>query len=489
MSRTEDAPSAAEPIGGTPLPSGWAAPAHQPGAFELPHTTFGERAQHTMARPFARQAIAGATDHALELTLERFADVDHEALRDQGRQIRAHAIANLPDYLEQWITHAEANGTIVHFAADEGEARRIVAGICADEGIARVVKSKSMASEEVSLNSALEGAGVDVVETDLGEFVVQAMGDRPGHVIAPILHRTKDEVHALFSELAGYDLPNEAEALTAFARAGLRHAFLTADGGITGGNFLVAETGEVLLVTNEGNGRLTSSAPRVHIALVGIEKVIPRRADLAVLLPLLTGHGTGQQITTYVTLTGGPRRADEPDGPEQTHVVLLDAGRSALLGGEFEEALHCIRCGACQNVCPVYRQVGGHAYGWVYGGPIGAVLTPLFRGQAEGGEVAQATTLCGACDDICPVRIPLHDLLRGLRRQRDEEGQTPRGERIAFALWGALWSRPRLYRASTAASRSLLGVLAQADGTVSTRLPGLRRWTSTRDLPLRRLGR
>ncbi|MGI9187710.1 MAG: lactate utilization protein B, partial [Gaiellales bacterium] len=468
--------SVREEVGGTPLPPGWAAPAHQPGAFDLPTTSFRERADQTMARPFARRAIANATDHAASLTWQKFAGVDHDGLRDQGRQIRAHAIANLPDYLDQWINRAEANGTIVHYAADEAEARRIIAGICTQEGIESVVKSKSMASEEVSLNSALEGAGVDVYETDLGEFVVQAMGDRPGHVIAPILHRTKDEVHALFSEMAGEDLPNEAEALTAFARAGLRHAFLTADGGISGGNFLIAETGEVLLVTNEGNGRLTTAVPRVHIALVGIEKLIPRRRDLAVLLPLLTGHGTGQQITTYVTVTGGPRRADEPDGPEQTHVVLLDAGRSALLGGEFEEALHCIRCGACQNVCPVYRQVGGHAYGWVYGGPIGAVLTPLFRGQAEGGEVAQATTLCGACDDICPVRIPLHDLLVGLRRQRDAAGAVPRREQIAFALWAAVWSRPRLYRVSTAASRGALGVLARGD-VVSARLPGLRRWT------------
>lgn len=477
-----------EELGGTPLPEGWAAPAHQPGAFELPTTTFRERADRTMARPFARQAIAGATDYAVESTHRMFQDVDHDRLRDQGRQIRAHAIANLPDYLEQWIGNAEANGTIVHFAADEADARRIIAGICADEGIAKVVKSKSMASEEVSLNSALEGAGVDVYETDLGEFVVQAMGDRPGHVIGPILHRTKDEVHALFSEMAGRDLPNEAEALTAFARAGLRHAFLTADGGISGGNFLIAETGELLLVTNEGNGRLTTSVPRVHIALVGIEKLIPRRRDLAVLLPLLTGHGTGQQITTYVSVTGGPRRDDEPDGPERTHVVLLDGGRSALLGGEFEDILHCIRCGACQNACPVYRQVGGHAYGWVYGGPIGAVLTPLFRGQAEGGEVAQATTLCGACDDICPVRIPLHDLLLALRRDRAAQGHTPRRERVSFAMWGAVCSRPRLYRASTAVGRATLGVLARGDA-VSARVPGLRRWTDGRDLVLGRTRR
>ncbi len=468
---------------GRPLPPGWAAPAHAPDDDALTATTFTERAHEGLGRPFQRTAIANATDHTTAALHQRFAGVDHEALRDEARRIRAHAIAQLPTYLEQWIDRAEERGIVVHYAADAAEARSIVAGICRDEDVRRVVKSKSMASEEVALNSAIEGIGVDVVETDLGEFVVQAMGDRPSHVIAPILHRTRGEVRDLFSAMAGEELPDDPEALTRFAREGLRHAFVTADAGISGGNFLIAETGEVAMVTNEGNGRLTTSLPRVHIALVGIEKLLPRRRDLGVLLPLLTGHGTGQQITTYVSVLGGPRAAQEPDGPDAMHVVLLDAGRSALLGGPFEEALHCIRCGACQNVCPVYRQVGGHAYGWVYGGPIGAVLTPLFRGQRDGGELSHATTLCGACDDICPVRIPLHDLLLRLRERRVQEGAAPLGERVAFALWGHLWSHPMLYRTSTAAARGALGLLAQGD-VVRRQVPGLRRWTAGRDLPL-----
>lgn len=474
-------PAAESEVGGTPLPPGWAAPAHQPGSFNLTTTTFADRAHEGLARPFQRQAIANATDHTIVALRNKFEHVDHDALRETARCIRAHAIANLPDYLEQWIDNAERRGITVHFAADEAEARRTVAAICQREQIESVVKSKSMASEEVALNSALEGIDVSVFETDLGEFVVQAMGDRPSHVIAPILHRTRAEVREQFSRMAGEQLPDDPAALTAFARAGLRHAFLSADGGITGGNFLIAETGEVALVTNEGNGRLTTSLPRVHIALVGIEKLLPRRRDLAVLLPLLTGHGTGQQITTYVTIAGGPRGDGEPDGPEQMHVVLLDGGRSALLGGQFEEALHCIRCGACQNICPVYRQVGGHAYGWVYGGPIGAVLTPLFRGQQDGGELSQATTLCGACDDVCPVKIPLHDLLLHLRQRRVDAAAVPRLERVAFAVWAQVWSRPALYRVSTAIARSQLRLLAR-DGVVSLRLPALSRWTGGRDL-------
>ncbi len=480
MSATSDPQATSKP-----LPEGWAAPAHTPEDDPLTASDFSARAAENLARPFQRGAVARATDHAAAELRARFAEVDHEALRRQGEAIRRHAIANLPTYLEQWIDRAEERGTIVHYAADAVEARAIAARICEEEELRSVVKSKSMASEEVLLNHALESAGVAVVETDLGEFVVQAMGDRPSHVIAPILHRTRGEIHTLFSEMAGETLDEDPAALTAFARERLRHAFLHADGGVSGGNFLVAETGEVVLLTNEGNGRLTTSVPRVHIALVGIEKLVPRRRDLSVLVPLAAGHGTGQLVTTYVSAVGGARRPGEPDGPERMHVILLDAGRSALLGGSFEDALLCIRCGACQNVCPVYRQVGGHAYGWVYGGPIGAVLTPLFRGQADGGELSQATTLCGACDDVCPVRIPLHDLLLGLRRSRADEGAAPRRERLAFAAWGVLWSRPALYRLSTSVARAGLDLVAQ-DGVVRRRLPGLRRWTAERDLPLGR---
>jgi L-lactate dehydrogenase complex protein LldF len=253
-------------------------------------------------------------------------------------------------------------------------------------------------------------------------------------------------VRESLSRVAGRELPDDASELTGFARERLRGAFMDADVGISGANFGVAETGTIVLVTNEGNGRMCTSLPRVHISLMGVERVVPTMDDLAVLLPLVTGAGTGQLITSYVSMISGPRREPEPDGPEEMHVVLLDNGRTALLGTEFEDVLHCIRCGACQNVCPVYRQVGGHAYGWVYGGPIGAVLTPLFRGIADGGELPLASSLCGACDDICPVKIPLHDLLLRLRRVRATDASAPFSERLAADVWAWAWSSPSRYR-------------------------------------------
>jgi L-lactate dehydrogenase complex protein LldF len=450
---------------------------------ELETTTFEERAAPLLRNRFLRQAIPNAVDHT-QVALQRiFADADREALRDRGRDIRAHAVANLASLVGRFADACEANGARVHFAADADEARRIVDGICRAAGASRIVKSKSMASEECELTPFLERAGYDVVETDLGEYVVQLDGDRPSHVIAPIIHKTRGEVRSLFSRLAGEELPDDPAALTGFARERLREKFLRADVGITGGNFGVAETGTIALVTNEGNGRLGTALPRVHIALMGVEKVVPRLEDLAVLLPLLVGHGTGQRLSTYVTLAHGPRRESEPDGPDEMHVVLLDAGRGAVASSDFAEVLQCIRCGACQNVCPVYRQVGGHAYGWVYGGPIGAVLTPLFRGQEAGGEVPHASSLCAACDDVCPVRIPLHELLLKLRRERVHAGVPARGERLAYRLWSIAWSTSFGYRLSARLGRIALRPLARG-GAVRRGPSLLGRFARGRDLPL-----
>lgn len=445
--------------------------------------SFESLAEQQLANPFLRHAVPKATDHTVATMRALFEGYDREALRDRGAAIRDEVIANLDEMTARLVAACEARGTVVHRAVDAAQAREIVRSIVRDAGGRTVVKSKSMLSEEIELNPALEADGVRVVETDLGEYVVQVRGDRPSHVIAPIIHLPREQVRQSLSAVAGRELPPEPEELTAFARATLREEFLGADIGITGVNFGVAETGTLVLVTNEGNARMTTSLPRVHIALMGIERILPRLADLEVMLPLLTGHGTGQQISCYVTMVDGPRREGEPDGPEAQHLILVDNGRTALAGSEYADVLRCIRCGACQNICPVYRQVGGHAYGWVYGGPIGAVLTPLMRGDADGGELAHASSLCGACDDICPVKIPLHELLVKLRRRRAEGDAAPRGERIAFALWSRVWSVRLLYRLSARLSRASLLLLSR-NGRVR-RGPGpVGRWTSGRSLPV-----
>ena len=444
-------------------------------------TGFRDRSRAQLGQPFLRQAIPRATDHTIAALHDRFADVDVAALRERGRRIRAETIRDLDAHLETLVAAFERNGITVHRAADAEAARGRIRSICSAAGARRVVKVKSMATEEIRLNPALAADGLEVVETDLGEYVVQLDDDRPSHIIAPIIHKTREEVRQSLSRVAGRELPDDTAELTGFARGQLRDAFLSADVGISGANFGVAESGTVVLLTNEGNGRMCTSLPRVHIALMGIERVLPTLDDLAVMLPLLAGSGTGQLLTSYVSMISGPRREGEPDGPEEMHVVLLDNGRRALLGGPFEEALHCIRCGACQNVCPVYRQVGGHAYGWVYGGPIGAVLTPLFRGFDDGGELPQASTLCGACDDICPVKIPLHDLLLKLRRVGGGRAATRR-ERAAATLWAFLWSSGVGYRASIAVGR--LGLtLARVLPARLRRGPVLARWAAGRGLP------
>jgi L-lactate dehydrogenase complex protein LldF len=334
-----------------------------------------------------------------------------------------------------------------------------------------VVKSKSMASEEIGLNEHLEAAGIEVVETDLGEFIVQVAGEAPEHIIMPAIHKSREQVRDLFEPLAGRELGTDPADLINFARGHLRERFLSAPVGVTGVNFAVAETGTVVMVTNEGNGRMCSSLPRVHIAVMGMERVVAQASDLAVLLPLLTRSATGQKISSYVSMLSGPRRGDEGDGPDEMHVVILDNGRARVRETSYRSVLNCIRCGACQNVCPVYRQVGGTAYGWVYGGPIGAVLTPLLNGDHE---LSHASSLCAACDDVCPVKIPLHELLLGLRRDRAADAAGPM-ERLAFRLWGFAWSRPWIFRLS-------VRLAGRARGPV----PLLRRWTRTRDLPVHR---
>jgi L-lactate dehydrogenase complex protein LldF len=310
-----------------------------------------------------------------------------------------------------------------------------------------------MASEEIKLNEAFAAAGIEAVETDLGEYILQLAGEHPVHIIAPAIEKTAADVAAMFTELEGRPIGTELEDLMPVARRRLRDIFLTADMGVTGANFAVAETGSVVLVTNEGNGRLCTALPSVHVALVGMERLVADTADLAVLLRLLARSATGQILSTYTTVLTGPRREGEEDGPEEQHVVIIDNGRSNLRRGRYKEMLACIRCGACLNVCPVYRRTGGAAYGPVYSGPMGAVLIPLLVGLENAPSLPHASSLCGACTEACPVKIPLHELLLDLRRDLVQEGVAPWWERLAFTLWSFAWSSPGGYRASTALAR------------------------------------
>jgi L-lactate dehydrogenase complex protein LldF len=417
-----------------------------------------------------------------------------DAVRDDAQRIRADVIAHLDEYLEQFAASVERRGGHVHWAATAADARRIVAEIAGAHGVRTAVKSKSMVSEEIELNPALERAGVRVVETDLGEWVVQLAGDHPSHIIAPIIHKSKEDVAALFRTALAATESDVADVphMAALARRRLRAEFLRADMGVSGGNFGVAETGSLCLVTNEGNGRLTTTLPRVHVALMGIERIVPTLADLGVMLQVLARSATGQKLSVYSNIITGPRRRrgafagaaaeGEPDGPEELHIVLVDNGRSTLVGTELAEILHCIRCGACLNVCPVYRSIGGHAYGTVYPGPVGSVLTPALRGLAEFGELPHASSLCGACREICPVRIDLPRMLLALRARGTAEGRAPAWIRHGLWLYARLATRPRLFRAATRVGRGLVRFRAQ-DGWLS-RMPGpLRGWTAHRDFP------
>ena len=435
---------------------------------------FERRAHAALADPVRHRNVATFSERAHD---NRTASVGRvpgfEALRDEGARLRAAAIDDLPALLDTFQRNLERNGCTVVRAAGGAEAAAYVTEVVLRHG-REAVKGKSMASEEIALNEHLQAAGVDVVETDLGEFIVQTAGERPEHVIIPAIHKTRDDVRRLLEPLAGEPVGDDPEDLTAFARGYLRERFLRAPVGITGVNFGVAETGTLVLVENEGNGRMCSGVPRVHVAVMGMERIVAGLADLSTLLPLLVRSGTGQKITSYVSLVNGPRRGDEADGPDEVHVVILDNGRSRVRDTPYRSILHCIRCGACQNACPVYRHVGGTAYGWVYGGPIGAVLTPLLHPQDGLDELGQASSLCAACDDVCPVRIPLHDHLLGLRRDRaaDSAGLA---ERLAFRIWSEAWSRPWLFRLST-----------RLAGAARGPLPLLRRWTRTRDVRVHR---
>ncbi|QQS10650.1 MAG: iron-sulfur cluster-binding protein [Rhodospirillales bacterium] len=411
---------------------------------------------------------------------------EFEALRDRARDIKDHALAHLDIYLEKFEAKVLSLGGHVHWAPTAADARAIVLDICRAAGARTVAKSKSMIAEEIALNEHLEAHGIEPVETDLGEYIIQLRGEPPSHIIAPAVHLTKDQVADTFLEhhaKLGFDRRlTERNDLVAEARHVLRRKFQEADVGITGANFLVAETGSSTLVTNEGNADLSNTLPRVHIVIASIEKVIPTLEDAAALLRVLARSATGQEWSSYTTFNTGPRRAGDLDGPEAYHVVLLDNGRSNVLGTEMQEMLRCIRCGACMNHCPVYGAVGGHAYGWVYPGPIGAVLSPQLIGVEEAGNLPNASTFCGRCESVCPVRIPLPKLMRHWREREFERRLTPAATRHGLALWAFLATRPRLYAAVTGLANRALALFGRAEGSYGA-LPLAGGWTKHRDFP------
>ncbi|MHB1360068.1 MAG: LutB/LldF family L-lactate oxidation iron-sulfur protein [Rhodocyclaceae bacterium] len=408
---------------------------------------------------------------------------DFEGSREAAKNIRNRVLENLDLWLEKFEESATGRGATVLWAKDGDEICRHVAEIGQRHGVQKAAKSKSMLSEEANLNMALTAAGIRPIETDLGEYILQINDNEPpSHIIAPVVHKSLDEVADLFHQVHKTPRKTEIPALTREAREVLREHFLTADMGISGGNFLVAETGSVALVTNEGNGRMVTTLPRVHVVITGIEKVVPTLEDLTLMLRLLPRSATGQSISNYVSVLTGVKTPAELDGPEHLYFILVDNGRADVVGGEFQDMLRCIRCGACMNHCPVYQTIGGHAYGWVYPGPMGSVLTPLYTGLENAIDLPQAATLCNQCGVVCPVMIPLPELLRKLREKQVEKRLRPWFERIALKTWAWVAANPPLYAlGSWLGVRYLKWLAGDRD-----RIPVLSvapEWTLGRDFP------
>ena len=406
-----------------------------------------------------------------------------DAARERGTRIKDHVVANLDHYLEEFERNATASGAKVHWARDADEACRIVLRLCRDAGARRVTRAKSMLGEEIGLPHALDEAGIERVETDLAEHIVQLAGERPSHIIWPALHKTREQVSALFK--AAHRNPHQTEdveAMVESARRELRDRFLTAEVGISGANFLVADSGAVCTVTNEGNAELTTTPPLVHIVTAGIEKLVPSLPHAFVLLRLLVRSATGADLTQYKTFHCGPKRPGDLDGPEELHIVLVDNGRSRMLADTgLRDMLRCIRCGACMNHCVVYRQIGGHAYGATYPGPMGAVLTPALQGVEQARDLPHACTLNGRCQEVCPVGIPLPTLLRGWRDRSWKEGLVPQSVRFGLGLWRFAAERPWLYRLGTVSAVRAMRLFRQ--GGWINRMPFAGAWTRHRDLP------
>lgn len=469
--------------------------------------------QPQRAENFDKNARAALADPVLQGALQNLATTfgtrrkaaiatvpDWEASRETARSIKAEVLGNLDKYLQSFADKAEANGARVHWAADAEEACSIVVGLTKERGALMVVKSKSMVTEEIHLNAALEAEGIEPVETDLGEWIIQLAGETPSHIVVPAIHKTKSQIADLFAEKVGTKRTADVDELTAATRRILRQKFAKATVGISGVNFGIAETGSILILENEGNIRLTTSLPKTHIAVMGIEKLLPKFIDLAVFLELLPRSGTGQRLTAYQSIITGTKKHEDDEGPDELHIVLVDNGRSRMLAHPVtRQSLACIRCGACLNACPVYQSVGGHAYGAVYPGPIGAVITPQLEGLAKAKQLPYASSLCGACREVCPVKIDIPELLLHLRAEitegtangiaANEKVARRRVESIVFKLYSRMWKTAGRYeflqRITRTAQRLVVrdGRIGKVSGLVASAAPPLGAWTAWRDAP------
>ena len=454
--------------------------------------SFNSRIKTALANPKLALALDGNYNRWRERRTASFAALPQpDDVRDRARAIRIEALTHLDRYLIQFESQVKANGGVVHWAKDAEEANRIVEEIISmrppwghiDPKGLLVAKSKSMLSEEIHLNTHLEESGLKVVETDLGEWIVQLRGETPSHLTAPAIHLRREDVAELFEKHLGLPRTDDVPTLINAARDALRQTFIAADVGISGVNFGVAETGTLCIVTNEGNGRLVTTIPKIHIALMGIERVVPTLRDLEIMIRVLARSATGQKITTYTNLISGARRPDDPDGPDELHIVLVDNGRSRVLASDLAESLLCIRCGACVSVCPVYRQIGGHAYNATYMGPIGSILMPALNGVNEFGELAHASTLCGECRDVCPVRIDIPKMLLRVRHTHVEQTGGTRWIAWAMKIWTQVARSPRLYHLVLKISSLLAQPLARG-GWIQKLPPPLNGWTHSRDFPV-----
>jgi L-lactate dehydrogenase complex protein LldF len=450
------------------------------------------------AQAFTENARHAIADVQLQAALARFGEgfpikrrnaidrlPEFEALRDAARDLKNHVLEHLDFYLEQFETRVTEHGGQVHWCTDANQAREAILAICRDAGAKTVTKAKSMIGEEIGINDFLEQKGIRPVETDLGEYIIQLRREPPSHIIVPAVHLSKEQVAEAFRQHHPQFSPSrnlvEPQAMLDEARSVLRGEFLSADVGITGANMLIAETGSIVLVTNEGNADLTQTLPKVQIVIASIEKVLPTLEDAATILRVLARSATGQDLSVYTTFTTAPKRPGDLDGPEAFHVILLDNGRSRMLGSEFRDMLRCIRCGACINHCPVYGAIGGHAYGWVYSGPMGAVLIPNLIGLDHAGHLPNASTLCGRCEEVCPVRIPLPRMLRQLREQQFAANQTPIPLRYGLRAWAFVARHPVLYRLATFVGVRVMAMIGRRRGRILS-MPFASGWTNVRDL-------